>query len=280
MDKKVLLSYIMMLFFAAIALFLVFKAIFLKHAPVARQEGYVAESAGRGDRALLEKAKELIQEGDLLRAKEALSKMLESYPNSADIQKAQEIHEDLNVKILLSRTMTKDSFIYEAAKGDSLHKLAGKFGTTPELIAKANGIRDGSLQVGKKLKIMKTRFSIAVDKSQNILTLKSGDEVVKTYRVSTGKNSCTPVGTFKITTRIVDPSWYPPTGGVIPPGDKRNVLGSRWLGLSEPSYGIHGTIEPESIGKSVTEGCVRMKNRDVEELYIIVPQGTEVTIVD
>ena len=136
------------------------------------------------------------------------------------------------------------------------------------------------LKYGRKLKITKLRFSIAIDKSQNILTLKADGKIFKTYRASTGKDSSTPTGNFKIITRIIDPPWYPASGKIIPPGDPKNVLGSRWLGISKPSYGIHGTIDPQSIGKSVTEGCVRMTNREVEEIYSIVPMGTEVVIVD
>ncbi|MBM3248214.1 MAG: L,D-transpeptidase, partial [Candidatus Omnitrophica bacterium] len=57
-------------------------------------------------------------------------------------------------------------------------------------------------------------------------------------------------------------------------------LGTRWMGFDIPEYGIHGTTEPESIGKQATKGCVRMINKDVEELYSILPVGTEVTIID
>jgi lipoprotein-anchoring transpeptidase ErfK/SrfK len=52
------------------------------------------------------------------------------------------------------------------------------------------------------------------------------------------------------------------------------------MGFDLPAYGIHGTTEPQSLGKQVTQGCVRMSNADVEQLFIIVPIGTEVTIVD
>ena len=67
---------------------------------------------------------------------------------------------------------------------------------------------------------------------------------------------------------------------VIPADSPDNILGSRWMGFDLPGYGIHGTTEPESIGKSCTQGCVRMLNSEVEELYDIVPVGTEVTILD
>lgn len=217
---------------------------------------------------------------DLLKARDTYRNIIEKFPSSSNIAKAQEAMENNNVKLLLSPISTSDSFAYEVQKGDSLVKIARKFNTTVELISKANGLKSGILRSGRKLKVTKLKFSIAVDKSQNILTLKADGNVFKTYRVATGKNSSTPVGTFKIITKIIDPPWYPPQGKVIPSGDPKNVLGTRWLGISKPSYGIHGTIDPASIGKAVTEGCVRMKNAEVEELYSIVPEGTEVVIVD
>ena len=218
--------------------------------------------------------------GDLLPMRETYKSLAEKFPGSGNIQKAREGLEGANIKILFSHISTPDSTIYEVQKGDTLSKIARKFSTTQELIMKANNLKNPRLlPLGKKLKIHNARISIVVDKSQNILTLKSGDDILKTYRVSTGINNCTPVGTFKVINRIPDPPWYT-AEGVIPPDSPKNILGSRWLGLSEKGYGIHGTTEPQSIGKQVTSGCVRMKNTDVEELYTIVPEGTEVVIVD
>jgi lipoprotein-anchoring transpeptidase ErfK/SrfK len=217
---------------------------------------------------------------DLLKLKDLYQKMVESFPSSDNVLKAQDALEVTNVKLLFSGIETPDSFVYEVQKGDALTRIAKKFNTTTELIIKANALKGPTLRYGRKLNITKIKFSIAVDKSQNILTLKADGNIFKTYRVSTGKDSSTPVGNFKIITKIIDPPWYPSKGKMIPSGDPKNVLGSRWMGITRPSYGIHGTIDPASIGKSVTEGCVRMKNQDVEELYSIVPEGTEVVIVD
>jgi lipoprotein-anchoring transpeptidase ErfK/SrfK len=122
-------------------------------------------------------------------------------------------------------------------------------------------------------------FSILVDKSQNILILKSNEEVIKTYIVSTGANNSTPTGTFKIINKIPHPTWFK-AGAVVPAGTPDNILGTRWLGFDLPGYGIHGTTEPQSLGQQVTQGCVRMANLEVEELYTIIPVGTEVTIID
>jgi lipoprotein-anchoring transpeptidase ErfK/SrfK len=118
-----------------------------------------------------------------------------------------------------------------------------------------------------------------VDKSTNTLVLKGDQDILKTYTVATGSNNSTPVGTFKITDKLENPTWYK-AGAVIPPGGADNQLGTRWLGINLKGYGIHGTVEPEKLGQQVTAGCIRMKNEEVEELYSLVPPGTEVTITD
>lgn len=230
--------------------------------------------------ALFSAAADCERRGELVKAKEVYQRIIEKFPDSKNILKIQEALDSVSIKILFSPVPTEDSFFYEVQKGDTLVRLAKKFGTTAGLIAQANNVKDSVIRVGKRLKISRAKFSVVVDKSQNILTLKSDGNIIKTYRVSTGKEDSTPAGNFKITNKIIDPPWYPPAGGVIPAGDPKNVLGSRWLGISRAGYGIHGTSDPQSIGKSVTEGCVRMKNSDVEELYTIVPEGSEVVIVD
>ena len=89
---------------------------------------------------------------------------------------------------------------------------------------------------------------------------------VEVYDVAVGKPSTpSPVGTFTIVNRLAHPTYYRP-GVVIPPGD-RNPLGTRWMGLSEKGYGIHGTSEPASIGYAKSHGCIRLRNADVERLY-------------
>lgn len=74
-----------------------------------------------------------------------------------------------------------------------------------------------------------------------------------------------PVGTFTIVNRLTNPTYYRP-GVVIPPGS-RNPLGTRWIGLSEKGYGIHGTSDPASIGFAASTGCIRLRNEDVERLF-------------
>ncbi|MCX5681116.1 MAG: L,D-transpeptidase family protein, partial [Candidatus Omnitrophica bacterium] len=166
--------------------------------------------------------------------------------------------------------------------GDSLTKIAKKNNTTVSLIKKSNGLTRDTIRAGQHLRLWKGSFSVYVDKSQNTLMLKSDKDIVKVYSVSTGKNNSTPVGTFTIVNKTVNPVWFKGGGQVIPPESPENILGTRWMGFNDPygAYGIHGTTEPQNIGKQVTAGCVRMRNNDVEELYDLLPEETQVVIVD
>ncbi len=122
---------------------------------------------------------------------------------------------------------------------------------------------------------------IEVNKTNNTLKVFLNGNDVYTFKVATGKNEAlTPEGTFKIITKVKKP-WYLPKN--IPGGDKRNPLGTRWLGLNVPNtggykYGIHGTNNPASIGHHVSSGCIRMYNKDVEWLDSHIPLNTPVII--
>ena len=109
------------------------------------------------------------------------------------------------------------------------------------------------------------------------LALLEGGKVVRIYRVAVGKSSTpSPVGKFKIVTRVSNPVYYH-KGRVVAAG-KRNPVGARWMGLSAKGYGIHGTNQPNSIGKAASTGCIRMGKRDIEELFAMVGAGDTVEI--
>lgn len=171
------------------------------------------------------------------------------------------------------------SSIYTVQSGDSLYEIAKRHHTTVELIKKINHLTKDTIRNGEKLKISKTVFSIHVDKSDNRLELLADGEIWKTYPVATGRHNSTPTGTFTIENKLVNPTWYK-AGTAVPPSSPDNILGTRWLGFSLASFGIHGTTLPETIGTQASDGCVRMRNEDVEELYDLVPVKTTVTVVD
>ncbi|MGQ9634045.1 MAG: L,D-transpeptidase [Bryobacteraceae bacterium] len=101
--------------------------------------------------------------------------------------------------------------------------------------------------------------------------------ILKIYSVAVGSpRTPSPAGTFRITTRVVNPAWYQP-GKVVPPGPD-NPLGPRWIGLDRNGYGIHGTNSPRSIGAAKSRGCIRMRNADVVELFNRVAVGDQVEL--
>lgn len=108
------------------------------------------------------------------------------------------------------------------------------------------------------------------------LELYAGEQFVRAYPIAVGSMvTQTVLGQASIISRVVDPTWYPEGRPPVPPGPD-NPVGTRWLGLSVEGFGIHGTNAPDSIGKPVSSGCIRLKNADVEELYDLVRIGTPV----
>ena len=115
--------------------------------------------------------------------------------------------------------------------------------------------------------LIRATYRITINIQTHTLTLFRDNNVFKTYTVAVGKpTSPTPKGTFKIINRAINP------GG---------PFGVRWLGLNAPNgdYGIHGTNDPFSIGKNISNGCIRMYNNQVLELCNLVSIGTVVKII-
>ena len=269
MNKKLLIIIIAVIAVGSIIVFLTGKKI-----------SKVVQSANHSSaRFLSGQARILEDKGSLLEAKLLYQKLVNDFPESPEVVDWQKKTEDINIKLLFSPALTPNSIIYQIRPGDTLNKIAREYKTTTELIMKSNNINDTLIVPGRKIKVWNVPFNILVDKSQNILLLKNNEEIIKSYTVSTGKNNCTPVGTFKIVNKLPNPTWFK-AGAVVPAESAQNVLGTRWMGFDLAGYGIHGTVEPKELGKQVTQGCVRLCNTDVEELYSIVPVGTEVTIIE
>lgn len=125
-------------------------------------------------------------------------------------------------------------------------------------------------------------YAITVSVSARKLYLYRGRLLMKTYPIAVGMRSYpTPIGTYKITRKDINPTWYPPKWADVrnPVPYPKSPLGPRRLLLSDPSYGIHGTLDRNAIGKAVTHGCIRLYNEQIIELFNIVPVGTVVRIV-
>jgi len=136
-------------------------------------------------------------------------------------------------------------------------------------------------------KVTRANFGpvIVIRRSSNRLNLYRGMREWRLFAVATGQNTYpTPLGRFQIVVKWRNPWWYPPNSPwaagekPIPPGPG-NPLGTRWMGLSAPGVGIHGTPNDGSIGYSVSHGCIRMHIPDAEWLFVRVRIGTPVYIV-
>lgn len=124
-----------------------------------------------------------------------------------------------------------------------------------------------------------TGKKITLNLASRLLTLYEGTEKVRIYPVAVGApETPSPVGEFSISEKEVNPSWTDPKTKITVPSGPSNPLGYRWLGLYG-NYGIHGTNAPWSIGCSVSHGCIRMYEEDVEELFESAPMGTPVEII-
>ncbi|MDD4957211.1 MAG: L,D-transpeptidase family protein [Candidatus Omnitrophica bacterium] len=217
--------------------------------------------------------------GDLEKETYYYNRLLDEFPGTKNSDKIIERLGGLSLDTLKAPGMTGDSVEYVVKSGDSLFAIARRFGTTIDLIKMVNGLQGDVIHPGQKLKIVIAKFSILVDKKNNRLLLRKDGKPFKLYTVSTGKDNSTPVGVFKIEEKMVKPVWYK-VNAVVAPDSKEYELGERWMGLSAQGYGIHGTSDESTIGNQVTQGCVRMYNKDVIELFNIVPSGTEVVIKD
>lgn len=231
-------------------------------------------------KALVGIATSYAKEGNTEKEREYLYELLDADAPDDVISAAKDRLTEMNNATLWSPTLDEFSQLHTVVKGDSPIKIGSIYGTTAWYVNEANHLH-GSLRVGKRLKVPKEPFRIVVEKSNCRLDLltESG-KFVKWYPCGIGEQSYkTPAGDYTIETKQENPRWYKPTGGIVEPGDPENALGTRWMGIGS-SLGVHGTNKPETIGHPKSAGCIRMYNKDVEELYKIVRLGSTLTIVD
>jgi len=189
---------------------------------------------------------------------------------------------------------------YEVQPGDALSKIASRQGLATDwrLIQRVNRISNPSrIRVGQTLKLVRGPFHAIVDKSDYRLDLYAGppsDEsqwiFMKSFPVGLGEGDSTPTGEFVVRedSKLVNPYWVNPrTGEKFDQDDPDNPIGERWIGLEGAGeysvlegYGLHGTIEPESIGGQRSMGCVRLLSDDIALVYeCLVEEVSRVKIV-
>ncbi|WP_453991854.1 L,D-transpeptidase family protein [Bacillus nitroreducens] len=161
--------------------------------------------------------------------------------------------------------------IHTIKPGETLHQIAKDYRKPLSEIIRANpSINPNLIYPGQSITIpgfpdpATLPYQIEVSVGGRWLQLQKNGAVQKQYPIAVGRMlHATPVGNYIIINKAPNP------GG---------PFGSMWMSLSKEHYGIHGTNDPSSIGKSVSRGCIRMYNKDVEELASLIPIGTPVYI--
>jgi lipoprotein-anchoring transpeptidase ErfK/SrfK len=248
----------------------------------------------RAGQAHLSQAQAAIQHGDLITARTAYSAALDKYlPPEQETQIRTELTKLADETIFSPRRVPGDPLTdtYVVQPGQTLRTIAAQFKVTDNLLAKINNTTNKRLiRAGQTLKVVQGPFHAVVDKSDYCLYVYLQDVLVRCYKVGLGANDSTPPGQWRVKDKLINPTYYPARGGsVIAADDPNNPLAERWIGLQgisgpakgQERYGVHGTIDPDSIGKSVSMGCIRLHNPDVEELFdMLVLNDSLVTVRD
>ncbi len=172
---------------------------------------------------------------------------------------------------------------YTVRPGDSLERIARQFRVTADLLASVNELTDKHrLTAGRPLKVLHGPFQARIRKSEYRMEIQIGDTRVRTFRVGLGANDSTPTGRWIVREKIVNPAWTNPlTREHYLADDPENPIGEYWIGLDGVSgdavgrrgFGIHGTVDPDTIGRQASLGCVRLRPGDIEQVYRLLVVG-------
>ncbi|MBF0554926.1 MAG: L,D-transpeptidase family protein [Nitrospirae bacterium] len=199
-----------------------------------------------------------------------------------------------------SRTMIGTVQTYKTIDNDTLLDVARLFGIGYNAITETNPKVDPWVPAEGITITIPTQWIVPEILDDGILVnlaemrlyfffIFDGHRFVKTYPIGIGREGFnTPEGLYRITGKVEDPVWRPTKrmreetpdlDPLVPPGPD-NPLGDYWLQLSIPSYGIHGTNKPYSVGRRISSGCIRLYPEDIEELFGYVRVKTPVMIIN
>ena len=237
----------------------------------------------------------LIQEGRLVEARELLTQGLDAQLlDSAQAAEARMLLGHVNDELIFSpRIYPGDPWVreYEVKPGDSLSRIVSREGLQVDwrLLQRVNALsRPESIQAGKSIKVVQGPFHAEIDKPTHRMDLYLGEGpqrvFVRSYVVGLGEQGSTPLGRFQVQRgrKLVNPTWTNPrTGEFYPADDPENPIGEYWMGLQgldsvnagERGFGIHGTIEPDSIGTDSSMGCVRLRDGEIDVVYEALAEG-------
>ncbi|MFC1635973.1 L,D-transpeptidase family protein [Planctomycetota bacterium] len=266
-------------------------------APVLAAEPVIQPGAEAA--ALIASAETLIGTGPsgIIAAREKLNEALRMPMNRLQRSGVKDRLSKLSSQWLFGRTVLPNDPLcetYMVRSGDRLATIGKKYKVPYEILMEVNNISDArSLQAGATIKVMKGPFHAKVYRSTFTMDLYLQNTYVRSYTVGLGKpGKETPTGVWRVRQggKAYATSWRDPdTGIVYQPEDPDYPLGSRWIALDGLSgeakdrtgFGIHGTKEPDQIGKADSRGCIRMYNGEVIKVYNMLVEGlSQVEVTD
>ena len=248
--------------------------------------------------ANLEEGLTLLDNGQMVAARAQLSALLRSGSlTEGEAAQARGVLTDISDDLVFSKKITSDDTFcieYIVRGGDTLSGIVHKMGLQVDwrFIQRINGIKSASsIRPGQNLKLITGPFHAKVDKATYRIDLYQGDGneqvFVRSYKVGLGEFNSTPTGIFKVrrNKKLVNPTWVNPrTREFYSANNPENPIGERWIGLKGieertedlSGLGIHGTIEPETIGTQSSMGCIRMGAEEVAQVYEMLSEGVSI----
>lgn len=254
-------------------------------------------------RTLISQGDDAVQKGNLVQARQLYSRALvNSSTAKSDQDAVRKKLATINDELLFSPKVTAGDPLtetYSIQSGDAISRLPRKreLAIDWRLIKRINKFSDDDLnrlKVGQKIKLVRGPFHAVVTKSDYRLDIFAGspDEpenwvFIRSFAVGLGEGNATPVGSFIVKSRQVNPPWTnPKTGEKFAADDPKNPIGEYWLGwegvgasAGYKGFGIHGTVDPSSIGQQKSMGCVRLLNEDVGMVYEMLTERISVVQV-
>lgn len=245
----------------------------------------------RGVQIQLDTARRLVAQNDRVGARALLSRtLINANLSAAERQLLRDELTTLNNQLVFSPTVDANdpmSETYKIQSGDSLSRIAARreLATHWKFIQRVNRISDpAKIQLGQSIKLVRGPFHAIVDKSDHRIDIYHGTPAdpaswlyIRSFDVGLGESDGTPVGEFVVSAnKLENPGWVNPRNAreQYAPNDPNNPIGEYWIGLTgvgdssaHTSYGIHGTIDPDSIGGDQSMGCVRLANGDIDIVY-------------
>ena len=224
--------------------------------------------------ARLRKIENFLEADQILEAHQEMSEIYWKHPEHRHLIQKQI---DETAAIIFTTPERKFAEPHFVDYGETLGSIAKKYNVPWQYLARLNRVNPDDLQAGQQLKVVQGPFGAVVDLDEFCLTVHAHGWYVHCYAIGTGAQDGTPTGEFKIEEKLENPTWYNPDGGVVDADDQENPLGEFWLGLGN-HIGIHGTIDPESIGQAVSRGCIHLNDGDIDEVFALLNVGSKVII--